>query len=108
MDQHLPTSLRSWCRQGDTAREKIVTDQVFQISKISPGEEPLVIASCGKQSAQRLIAALSTEDGPARYRVSAIFVNPCLPGLQPPVIPQWYIEQQAQREFQALRQGIEH
>jgi hypothetical protein len=58
-------------------------EKVFQISKISPDQDrPLVIASCGKTAAERLLAALATQEDGAQYRVTAIFINPLLPGLE--------------------------
>ena len=91
-----------WIRQADQPRNT-VDERVYQISKLAPGHEPLVIASCGKSSAQKLIAALATQEGQAQYRVTATFVNPCLPGLQhPDMHPGWYAARQAEQ-----RQGVE-
>jgi hypothetical protein len=57
----IPDGYSHWIRQADKPRNS-VDERVYQISKLSPGQEPLVIASCGKQSAQRLIAALATQE----------------------------------------------
>ncbi len=70
-------SIEHWSRQNRIARE-VVVERVFQISKISPGQQPLVIASCGKAAAQRFLAAVATQDGPEQYRISACFDQPLL------------------------------
>jgi hypothetical protein len=62
---------------------RAIDERVFQISKLSPGQErPLVIASCGKTSAKRLLAALAIQGELEHYRVTAVFVNPVLPGFE--------------------------
>ena len=53
---------------------------VYEIRKLpeSPDERPLIIAQTGKQSAQRLLAALAEQEGRDRYRLST-FEHPELP-----------------------------
>ena len=77
---YLPSTYSHWIRQSEKAREALV-ERVYQISKASPGQEPLVIASCGKAAAQRLIAALAERGGPDKYKVS-VFLHPTLPGME--------------------------
>ena len=79
-----PAVPNCWTRESDLALRKLTEEKLFQISRMAPGDkEPLVIATCGKASAQRLISALATQDGPARYQITAVFVNMVLPGVQP-------------------------
>lgn len=86
MSTTLPQSYNHWIRQRTLAQDTVAPgdpDRVFQISRMVPGQErPEVICSCGKQSAQRLLAALATQEGSERYRVTAIFLQPRLPGLE--------------------------
>ena len=70
-------SVPHWIRQSEKARETSI-ERVYHISKISPGQEPLVIASCGKAAAQRFLAAVATQHGPEQYRISACFDQPLL------------------------------
>ena len=79
MYNHLPISLSHWIRQSDAARN-VMDERVYEIRKLArePGERDLIIAQTSKQSAQRLIAALSEQQTKDRYRVS-VFVCPVLP-----------------------------
>ena len=68
-----PFSWRHFARQFDIARKGKMTQQtiVYKVVKLpqGPDERPTIIAMTGKQSAQRLIAALAEQEGPERYRV---------------------------------------
>jgi hypothetical protein len=84
---HVPDNYDHWVRQKTLAQNAIIDpDRVYQISKMSPGQaRPLVVASCGKTSAQRFLAAVAQqENGQDRYRVTAVFINPSIPGLEAP------------------------
>jgi hypothetical protein len=70
---HLPRNYAHW------ARNKSVVDRVFQISKVDE-DRPLVIASCCKSAAKKLLAALSTQEG--RFAITARFDQPVFPGIQ--------------------------
>jgi transcription elongation factor GreA-like protein len=80
----VPQCYEQWVRESDIARRKLTEEKVFQISRMCPGDkEPLVIATCGKTAAQRLMAAFSTQDGSGdRYKITAVFVNAVLPGFE--------------------------
>jgi hypothetical protein len=92
-----------WCRQADKPRNAVKSvgllgknilagevdepgngvERVFQISKISPGDErPLVIATCSEASAKKLLAGLATREGKDRFAITAVFEHPVLPGFE--------------------------
>lgn len=81
----IPATSFHWIRQSNVVRKSMnERDLVYQISKISPGEDrPMVIASCSKLSAQKFLAKVALQSGPDRYRITATFVNPPIPGLEP-------------------------
>jgi hypothetical protein len=81
---HLPDSYAHWIRQKSLAQNTVTNpDRLFQISKESPNQErPLVVASCGMSAAHRFLAAVAMREGAEHYRISAIFLNPSLPGLE--------------------------
>jgi hypothetical protein len=112
MYSHTVPTNSHWIRQSDAARHVMKEEQVFEISQVpvsDPTRRPEIVAMTSKTSAQRLISALSERtDTGYRYAVTAVFLHPILPGLQRPEIPSWYIEQQAGRERQAQRMGMEH
>jgi hypothetical protein len=74
----VPQNYEAWIAQGDLARHKIVVEQLYQITRQSPGREPLVLATCSKASAKRLISAFAEQRGSDRYRVTQ-FQQPALP-----------------------------
>lgn len=79
----LPQCYEQWIAQSDVARRKLNEERVFQISRVAPEDDrPMVIASCGKKAAQRLLATLATQDGQDRYMITAVFRNPSLPGFE--------------------------
>jgi hypothetical protein len=82
--QHvLPQPYEEWIRQSDLARRKLHEERVFQISRISPEQDrPLIIATCGKRSAQKFLAAVATQESPDQFRIKAVFVTPVLPGFE--------------------------
>ena len=87
MPNQLPANYEMWIRQKSLAQDIAIgepVDKVYQISRMTPGQERAeVICSCGKKSAQRLLAGLAIHDGPECYRLSAIFFNLVLPGFTP-------------------------
>ena len=76
---HCPASYEEWVRQGDLARSKIVTERICHVSVSSPGRDSLIVATCSKGSAKRLIAALAERDSQEIYRMSPVFEQQCLP-----------------------------
>jgi hypothetical protein len=56
-ETHLANSYQDWIRQKNLAQDKVSeADRIFQISKMAPGDE--------------------------RYRITAVFVNPSLLGME--------------------------